>query len=175
MAIKLSKTRKFTFDYVETEIEKDENGNIVYDEKKQPKKIDKCEATFTFEFPFSEQRDYTKISDLIRKSLISDAKTEAEKAHNNDAARMLAPMARELFLRTALIDCTGLEYDNGEVIKIKNSDGTVNEHNQKIAYEFVKSTYLFSKINEASTGLSLKNSETGVMESTTMDGSQVSA
>jgi len=170
--IALSKKRIFTFDHIEREKVLDDAGNQKMDTTtNQPEFIDNIEASVTFDFPFAEDKDYASIQNMIRRKLIPDATSEKDKKHNDQEIQKLAGNVQDMLYRKALVACTGFQDEDGNDITIKDADGKLIELNQKMVYEWVKTTDIYGKVVMASSGLSSKNSETGVTESSTTDGS----
>jgi hypothetical protein len=149
MSVTLRKSRKFTFEYTETVDGKE-----------------KVEASFNFEFPFSEDKEYSSIAAELKKKLIPDATTDEDKEKNDVAVRLLATQARDRELRSCLKSCVGVDMEidieggETEVVPcvITLEDGTIDEDAQKVAFEFIKSQNgMMAKIICAQAGLSIKN------------------
>ena len=99
MSLVLQKSRKFQFEYIEK----------IHDDA--GKEIDKVTASFNFEFPFSEDKEYSSIAKDIKERLIPDAKTDEDKEKNSVALNLLMTQARDKELRCALKSAPGVDME----------------------------------------------------------------
>ena len=136
----LRKSRKITVEYVEDE---------------------KVEASFTFDFPFSEDKDYSYLATELKKKLIPDAESDEDIAKNKEEIALILAQSKDVEMRRALISCEGvkIETEEGKIIPcIVSTDNVVDEIHQKVAFEFVKNQNdMMEKLLLAKSGISLKN------------------
>lgn len=149
MALKLSLNRVHTFEY---------------DEGDEQFKV-------TFEFPYSEDLDRLSIRKLLNKKYgkieFKADKDGKENDPTDEELEYLSDMSN-IIMRKALVSMEskeGIEDENGNLIKLKNDDGSINEQVQKAMFEYVKSkTELYTKILMAYVGPKSKNLKTGVTQ-----------
>jgi hypothetical protein len=138
----------------------------------------------TFDFPWSEEMDYTTIRTLLKDVPEFEKNEKIKKLKSgktitkSDAAIIEESKSIQVYynlLRTSLVGCAGFQNsrDKSE-IKIKDSSGGVIEKNQKAIFEFVKKTpKLFEKVSLAYAGeLDSKNVKLGLQPVSSMDGTQ---
>lgn len=103
---------------------------------------------FYFKVPASEDVDWEK---LRKKLEITEIKSEQK---NNPAAYN----AYLYSIRTALVNCEGIEDENGNPIIITDNDGVINTDYQIVVFELIKlDADLMQKVITAYTGISEKN------------------
>lgn len=144
MAFKISLKRKKTFDY------SDSDGSF----------------SVTFDFKYAEDLDKRPLRKKLKEKYKDYKPTNTDKVDDlteEDIDYLLD--ASHIALRQQLVSCSELFDEEGNEIVITEPDGEINEYFQKAVFELVKSKpELYKDIFAAYTGVSPKNSKTGVTE-----------
>ena len=146
MALKLALNRKQTF-YYENEAEEES-------------------FSVTFDFKFSDELDRKSIREKIKSKYPTFTPKETDKVEDLGVDDIDYYMdLQNTTLMGQLVSCSDIFDEEGNLVTIQNEDGSVNEKVQKIVFEYVKTKpTLYKDILKASSGVSVKNSKTGVTQ-----------
>ncbi|MHA1790276.1 MAG: hypothetical protein ACTSXT_13770 [Candidatus Helarchaeota archaeon] len=117
------------------------------------------EASVTFKFEYSEEKDYSQVSNIMRKAISSKNNMKEDELIKKVEGEVAASYQNIQYasMRKCLIACEGFEDELGKkIIIIENKK--VNELAQKVVFEFVKNIpELYEKIELAQNNVQIKN------------------
>lgn len=127
---------------------------------------DESEFSVTFEFMYKEDRDSSKIIEVLAELDVDISVENKDEIAKNPKARSALGNMTLYLIRTSLIECSGimLEDAEGKITEaaIKDKDGKINVETQKGIFDAIWDIdKLRDKIQTAWNGPTEKNSSTG--------------
>ena len=117
-------------------------------------RVPDTEATITFNFKFSEDRDYSHLSSLMLEAVKETDKDDREDKLRHDLANSFQNIQYKE-LRECIVSCSEHFVDEETGLKLEPS---TDELHQKTLFEFIKSNEKYhSVVQKAMEGLSTKN------------------